>query len=317
MTDSIPEGAHRLEIIDSEAHASEPDLIERWLKNDSVVLLQQVKQEKIDDLIAGVADRFGLRSGLELQASFAAIKNHRRNISRYYMSVNARKEYQCILPHCEGGSFANLQLVSFFCYENTTDGGHTILLNIDETSQVWSSLREQVKRGRVANRKITEAEISRARMKYHLQLPEDYLKEGDRVLREQATDVEGLTIVDALVMPRKTHSKILDKELFAFWSSMKSTEANLHHDFVSLLRRWGIYIEPPPEAEIHQKEASGSREERAQQDRRTLYEKLFKYKVVRKLEPGDLLIMNNQTWTHAANNWSPGSGVRRIGVAIA
>ena len=42
-----------------------------------------------------------------------------------------------------------------------------------------------------------------------------------------------------------------------------------------------------------------------------------KYKIVRKLEPGDLVIMNNQTWTHAANNWSPGSGVRRIGVAIA
>jgi hypothetical protein len=276
-----------------------------------------VKQENIDDIIAGVADRFELRSGLELQANFAAIKNHRRNISRYYMSVNARKDYQCILPHCEGGSFANLQLVSFFCYENTTDGGHTVLLNIDETSQVWGSLRERVKRGRVMNREMTEGEVSRARMKYHLHLPEDYLQEGDRVLGEHETDIDGLTIVDALVMPRKTHSKILDKELLAFWSSMKSTESNLYQDFVSLLRRWNIYIEPPPEAEIRQKEVAGSCEESGRQDCRTFYEKLFKYKIVRRLAPGDLLVMNNQTWTHAANNWSPGSGIRRIGVAIA
>ena len=316
MTDSIREDADRLQIVDAGAGPIDPGLLASWLEQDCVVLLQRVNQDDIDDIIAAIADRFELRSGLELQASFAAIKNHRQNISRYYMSVNARKDYQCILPHCEGRSFTNLQLVSFFCYENTTDGGHTVLFNIDEASQVWGSLREHVKRGR-ANRQLTEGEIARARMKYHLHLPEDYLQAGDRVLREHETDVAGLTVVDALVMPRKTHSKILGRELFAFWSSMKSTDSNLYRDFVSLLRRWNIYIEPPPEAEIAQQEATGAGGKGDRHDPRMLYEKLFKYKIVRKLTPGDLVIMNNQTWTHAANNWSPGSGVRRIGVAIA
>jgi hypothetical protein len=316
MTDSIKEDADRLQIVDAEAGVFDPQLLERWLKQDCVVLLRRVKQEHIDDIVAGIADRFDLRSGLELQASFAAIKNHRKNISRYYMSVNARKDYQCILPHCEGRSFTNLQLVSFFCYENTTDGGQTVLFNIDEASQVWGSLREQVKRGR-STRRLTEGEIARARMKYHLHLPEDHLQEGDRVLREHETDIAGLTIVDALVMPRKTHSKILGKELFAFWSSMKSTESNLYRDFVTLMRGWNIYIEPPPEVQLPRGDTADSNRAGSQHDRKMLYEQLFKSKLVLKLVPGDLVVMNNQSWTHAANNWSPGSGVRRIGVAIA
>jgi hypothetical protein len=30
-----------------------------------------------------------------------------------------------------------------------------------------------------------------------------------------------------------------------------------------------------------------------------------------------LIIQNNLTWTHAVNNWSPGSGLRKVAAAFA
>jgi len=44
---------------------------------------------------------------------------------------------------------------------------------------------------------------------------------------------------------------------------------------------------------------------------------LFKCKITRKLRPGELIIQNNFTWTHAASNWFRGSGTRRIAASFA
>jgi len=57
------------------------------------------------------------------------------------MSVNERNDYQFIPPHSEGNHLMNMQLAAFFCYENSTDGGVTVLLNINETFNEWHKLR--------------------------------------------------------------------------------------------------------------------------------------------------------------------------------
>jgi hypothetical protein len=46
-------------------------------------------------------------------------------------------------------------------------------------------------------------------------------------------------------------------------------------------------------------------------------ERLMTGKIIRKLLPGDLIIYSNPTWAHAANNWHPDTGVRRIAAAFA
>src|ERR1700755_994075 len=103
------------------------------------------------------------------------------------MSVNKRDEYQFVAPHSEGSSFTNIQLSSFYCYENTTDGGTTILMNIDEGCEIWDSLREIVRRGR-ARRPLTPGEVKKIKVMARLNMPEDTLREDDEVLSSLEVD---------------------------------------------------------------------------------------------------------------------------------
>ena len=65
-----------------------------------------------------VSKEFGLQDTLELQAGFGESTGLRERIGKYYMTVTDRKDYSIAPPHSEGGSFANIQLASFYCYEN-------------------------------------------------------------------------------------------------------------------------------------------------------------------------------------------------------
>lgn len=308
----IPEGVERLIILE---HPNiDLDRVVEPLREDQVVLIQNVSPSGADVLMHRLADRFGLSDALELQAGFAEFLGHRHNIGKYFMSVNKRKDYQFITPHSEGSSFTRMQLASFFCYENNTDGGETILMNVDDSSVVWSSLRERLNRGRVDSRPLPPAEIIRARGLYQLNLPADLVREDDQIIQEHPTSIPGLTVVDVLAKPEKAYSRLLGRELHVYWDSIEANDFDSASEFARLLRRWGLLKEPPDGLQIRLLDADGGRRMwRSGVD----YAQIFKYKIIRKLVPGDLIIANNFTWTHAANNWSPGSGTRTIAASFA
>ena len=309
----VPEDPARLAIIDRDA-AADPGLILGFLKQDRVVLVEGVHANHIDSLMYAVADQLGLGDALELQAGFADYLGHRQRVGKFFMTVNKRRDYQFISSHSEGGIASGMQLASFYCFENTTDGGETILMNVDAESAVWQFLRERVRRGRLEKPSLPEHEMLRARRLYHLNLPADILRNDDQIVQERRTEIAGLTIVEVLAKPDKFYCRLLDRKLNVYWDSIDGPDLDSAREFERLLREWGLLKEPPGGFDLSQLDEGASR--RVWRSGMT-YGQLFKCRVTRKLAPGDLVIQNNLTWTHANNNWSPGSGTRKVVASFA
>jgi hypothetical protein len=308
----IPEDPDRLVSIDT-AGRVDYDFVVGSLRRDLVVLIRNVGAEQADDVVAEVAERFGLRESLELQAGLASM-GHRVRVGRYFMTVNRRAEYQIVTPHSEGSSFVSMQLASFFCYENSTDGGETILMNVDEAADAWQSLRERVRRARLARRPLARNEIARAKWRYQLDLPSDELREDDRVVSQEASEIPGLTVVDVLARPRKRRSRILEREMHAYWDSIDGADFDSLLHYGRWLREWGLLKEPPGGVDVHRLDSDA---ERRIWHSGADYGRLFRCRISRKLASGDLVLQNNMTWTHAVANWSPRSGSRRVVAAFA
>lgn len=308
----VPEDVGRLMIVDHEVCGLE--LVEESLRKDMVVLVQGLDAGQADRVINDVAGRFDLSDALTLQARFAAFGGHRHNVGKYFMSVNDRNDYQFISPHSEGSSTIGMQLAAFFCYENSTDGGETLVMNVDDSSEAWFSLREMVTRVKQGPRHLTPREISKLKGMYRLQLPADALQRDDKVLRESPTSILDVALIDVLSKPVKIHSRILERDVFSYWDTVASIDFDSATEFEKLLRDCDLLKEPPGGL------TSGQIDNAA--DRRIWrsgvgYAAIFKCRITRKLAPGDLIIQNNLTWTHAASNWSPGSGTRTIAAAFA
>jgi len=310
---SVPEDVSRLMTMSHDGREINVDLIIESLRRDLVVLIRNVAADQVDSVVYSIADRLGLGDALKVQASLAGFLGHRHNIGKYFMSVNKRGDYQFIPPHSEGNSFLGMQLASFFCYENSTDGGETILMNVDDSSTVWQSLREKVKRGKLA-RPLAPHEVLRAKGLYQIHLPADSLRETDQVLQELRSTIAGLAIVEVLAKPSKTYSRILDRELNAYWDSIASIDFDSAREYADLLRLCGLLREPQGGLQLSQMDNAAQR--RVWQSG-VHYAQLFKCKITRKLVPGDLIIQNNLTWTHATSNWTPNSGTRKVAAAFA
>jgi hypothetical protein len=310
----VPDNLERLYIMDHSGGEVDVDVVLKSLRQDLVVLVQNVGADWADHAMHQIASRLGLGDSLKLQAGFAAFQGHRHNIGRYFMSVNKRDDYQFVPPHSEGSSFIGMQLAAFFCYQNSTDGGETILMNVDDSSTMWPLLREKVQRGRVGRMPLAPKDISRVRGLYRLNLPADMLRKDDHVLGEHSTDVPGLTILDVLAKPTKTFSRILDCNLNVFWDTVASIDFDSSSQYGQLLKQCGLFKQPTGTQELHQ---IANTSHRHIWHSGVEYAKLFKWKITRKLQPGDLIIQNNLTWTHSASNWTPGSGTRRIAASFA
>src|ERR1700746_2203932 len=105
----VREDPTKLVIIEHGGRVVDMDLVLASLRNDLVVLVQHLSPEQADDLIHKVAEKLGLSDALSLQAGMAGFHGHRHNISKYFMSVNKRTDYQFITPHSEGSSFVGMQ----------------------------------------------------------------------------------------------------------------------------------------------------------------------------------------------------------------
>jgi len=309
----VLEDTNKIRILERSGRGGEVDAILALLQQDLVVRLKNIDATEADELMRKVADRLGLGEQLELQAAFAAYHGHRHNIGKYFMSVDRRNDYQAIPPHSEGSSFIGMQLAAFYCYENTTDGGVTILMNVDGSSAIWQSLREYVKKGMVS-RSLSSNEIARVRSLYQVNMPADVLRDDDQILGKRSTDIPGLTIFNVLAMPKKTYSRILTRELYVLWDSISNIDGDSVIQYTNLLRQCGLLKEPPGGLDLQKLDNTS-----AQHLWRSgvHYSHLFKCKITLKLSPGDFVLLNNLTWAHSVSNWSPGSGIRKIAAAFA
>ena len=310
---TIPEDNTRLVQLEAESSASSVALAVDALKKDMVVLLEGLSPSQADEFVVRVAAAADLTDCLKLQAGFANFLGHRERVGEYFMSVSSRSEYQFISPHSEGSSFIGMQLASFYCYENSTDGGETILLNVNSSSHAWSSLREVRVRGK-ASRVLARHELARLGGLYQINLPEDELKEDDHVLKEENSAIKGLSILRVLAKPQTVLSRLTNQYVYAYWDSIAGIDFDSAEEFECLLRNQGLLKEPLGGLPLPSMDSSANRRIFKSGVR---YKDIFKCTLTRKLRRGDLIVLNNLSWTHSAANWTPGSGLRKVCAAFA
>ena len=307
----IPENKSMLKIVATETLDLGISSIVEALKEDKVILLKGVTSKRADEIIAEVADQFGLAQALELQAGFASFLGHRENVGKSFMTVNKRDDFQIIAPHSEGEQSMNMQLASFYCYQNTTDGGETILLNTDDGASGWGELKEFKKKIDIGNTVLTPDEIFSLKSFLKVELPRDLLNKSDKIVNEMQVPIPGVKVYDVLTSYEKTRSVILNKDVNVYWDNVGSADFSSVDEFLKLLHCEGILKPAPNGVELDHDSV------RKVWTSGVTFSDLFKNKITHKLQKDDLIIQNNLTWTHSTNNWTPGSGIRKVVAAFA
>ena len=309
FTINVPEDLNQLVTL---KNACDLESVINALKQDKVVLTQNVAADAADQLMFNICDKLGLSAGLELQAGFASSLGHRENVGKYFMTVNKRNHYEFISPHSEGTRFSNMQLAAFYCYENTTDGGDTILMKVNQACKAWQTLREVVKRGK-SSRALTRAEMREIKAMARISMPKDKLKPDDEILESKPFNAH-FDVITALAKPIKTHSQLLDSELFSFWDTIDSIDHDSAMQFYIYLKERNMLRLPSEGLDIT---ALDDGSHRRKKKLGANYQDLFSCQITRKLKPGDFIIQNNLSWTHAVSNWTPDSGIRKVVAAFA
>jgi hypothetical protein len=126
--------------------------------------------------------------------------------------------------------------------------------------------------------------------------------------------MQGVRFLWVLTRLRRNFSKALQREVFTYWDSVASLDCDCLKQCLELMGSHDLLREPANGPRI---DHSASVYRRSLWSSGAAYRDLFKAAIVRKLEPGDLIIQNNLTWAHAASNWTPGSGIRQLVAAFA
>lgn len=288
--------------------------IAKTLSEDKVVLIQGASPEDADRLISGIASEFGLSEELEIQAGFAAIHGHRKNVGKYFMTVNERGEYNFIPPHSEGNSGMNMQISSFYCFENTTDGGETILWGSRDEDAAWSGMKEFKYKIKTARSEISRTDKAILKMMCEVEWPRDMVNKEDEIVHLKDTPVDEVFRYGVLQPARKSHSKILGADRYVCWDTVGNVDRDIAKEFVKALQGAGLFKAPHGvddwsslDCSLHRKVwSSGAR-----------LPSIFDRVIVRKLRPRELVVMNNMTWAHSACGWTPCTGVRKLAAAFA
>jgi hypothetical protein len=276
-------------------------------------LIREASPEAAKSTIVDVARRLDLEDHLLIQSGFASIQGHRQTIGKHFMSVNERSAYQFIAPHSEGTRSMGIQLASFYCIENSTDGGETVLLNVDDTSAMWDILRELTAKVDLCGTQLSPAEVAGAKMIYQINIPADILDDSDTIVRERKSPIASIKCFDVLTKIRKTTCRILSRDLPVFWDSVGNVDLDSAKEYVHLLRCLGLVREPPTGLDVTHDWSNAQRVWSSGIN----YDSLFKARLTWKLTSGDLIVHNNLTWAHSCSNWTPGSGRRNVIAAFA
>jgi len=307
-----PESPEMLEII-SYDQCQAHEIVE-LLRQDRVVMIKNLTPDRADTLVSELADLLGLTESLELQAGFAALYGHRKRIGKNLMTVNERSNYEFITPHCEGDGISNIQFASFYCYGNSTDGGETILMKIDEASPDLPILRELSTRIAPGSKQLSIQQAALAKALYRLRSPDDYLRAGDRILGQRKTEIPGLVLLTVLALPEKAYSRLLDKSLHPYWDTIASIDHSSAESFTHLLRQNGL-LKSGDALQVTKKMDHTAKRRIWRSG--VNHAALFSAKMTLKLSAGDFIAYNNLTWAHGVANWTPGCGIRRLAAAFA
>ncbi|MDC5721915.1 hypothetical protein OPW41_12045 [Vibrio europaeus] len=282
------------------------------LQQDKVVKVVGLQSGRhADQLMHQIAQHFSLEDSLELQAGYATSKGHRRNVGEYFMTVYDRDDYRVISPHSEGSSYAGMQMAAFYCERNDTDGGETVLLQVDQDSPQWASLRER-KTKALCTRALTPADA--AKLKRMFQVDSAYpVTAQDDIVSEHKVTPE-LTLVHVLTPLCPIYSRLAEKEVFTYWDTVESVDAHSPQAFAETLANLGLLKLPEPGTSLA---AFDDAYKRRLTTVAVRYQDLFQGMLVHKLQPGEMILFNNMTWAHAVNNWTPGSGERTVSAAFA
>lgn len=307
----IPIQSDSLKVIDFKQ--ADVKSIQQWLTKDKIILLKSVVPAAADECLFNLASCLGLKTQLELQAGFAAMRGHRNKIGHYFMSVNNRDAYEFIPPHSEGTHAINMQLAAFYCYENTTDGGETVLFKVDQDSPAWPQLQDVGMKVKLS-RPLTQSEMLQAKMVFKLNLPEDIVTEKDKIVGQKALPLPGVELFEVLKPLKSSYSSILGQNMQVYWDSVASHDHDQAAFFFDFLMAEGLLKQP--ENKMTLAEFDNANDRRVWSSCADI-KRLFKEKYIYKLTEGDLLLFNNMSWTHGTNNWTPQSGKRHVAAAFA
>lgn len=288
--------------------------IARALRDDSVVLITDVRQDRADLIVSDVAAQFGLGERLQLHATFASVLGQRENVGRNFMTVDRRAEYEFIPAHSEGTLDTGMQFAAFYCQENSTDGGHTLLYNLDENGSGWARLLGVKMKIDLGGQPATQTEIINARVRLGIYIPQDIVKPEDHVLDELPSPWPGRRIYRVLSPSPRGTSQISGRDVPGYWDNIASADHSACEEFIESLQEAGLLR--LPSGSTNPAVLDNARRRRVWRSG-VKYSELFKAKIIHKLKHGDLLLQNNLTWAHGVSNWTPGSGVRRVAAAFA
>jgi hypothetical protein len=297
-----------------DAANAKADKIAGILSEDRVALIHGVSQIDADKLMAGIASEFGLSEDLEIQAGFAAIHGHRKNVGNYFMSVNERGEYSFIPPHSEGNSRMSMQLSSFYCMENTTDGGETVLWGTGRDEEKWRGAKEFKYKIKTSRRTLSKTEIAELRMMHGIDWKKDVVEEDDEVLCLHDAPIEGVHRYSVLEPAKKSFSKILGTDRYVCWDTIGSVDWDIAEGFAKALQKAGLFKTPAKFDDWRELDSSSHRKVWSSGIN---LPSIFTRAIVRKLRKGELIVMNNMSWAHSACGWTPGSGTRDLVAAFA
>lgn len=314
VTYAVPENPMRLVAIEPRSTKACANEVVAALRQDNVALVRRAGPSSADDILELVTLSLDLHDQLVLQAAYASSLGHRSNVGKYFMTVTERGHYRFVPSHSEGYRRVNMQLAAFYCYENSTDGGVTILQNVDSDSGAWSAMYEVITKVDLGVKRLSAPDVAHLKLNYNLNPSEDIVQNDDIVLSERACDISGVKCFNVLSRVRKSSSSILKKDLNVYWDNVGSTDRQSSSEYARLLESCGLLKRPNDETSGVDLDHASHRKAWTSG---VAYDRLFKAKLTLKLQPGDLIVQNNFTWTHSASNWTPESGTRRIVAAFA
>ncbi|TGX48191.1 hypothetical protein E5A73_21095 [Sphingomonas gei] len=284
------------------------------LRADLVILVERLTIQEAECILNQVAAALGLKDSLEIQSGFATMLGHRENISGPFMTVNKREDYQFISAHSEGNRAAGMQFASFYCIENSTDGGDTILFHVDNHRDGWTRLRELSRKIDVRSQQLTPGQASILKMRYNIASPNDMVDENDTIVGELPSVFDGIRIFDVLTKTNTSFSTILNCSVNSYLDSVASIDRTCGEEYMSLLQDMGLLRQSASGIGLTQVDNCAPRRI---WESGVMFEDLFQGIVHRRLRSGDLIFYNNLTWAHSATNWSPYSGARKVIAAFA
>lgn len=314
LADAVAQGCNSEHMVVINASDVEFEKITEILAQDKVVLIQGASPAEADRLIYGIAEELKLGEELEVQAGFAAIHNHRENVGKYFMTVNERGGYHFIPPHSEGNSAMDMQISAFYCFENTTDGGETILWGLSDDEEIWRGMKEFKYKIKTERSELSKTEIATLKMRCEVNWPNDMVKEGDEIVYLMDEPVKDVYRYVVLQPAKKNYSRILGADRFVFWDTIANVDRDISAEFVKAIKQVGLFRAPDDlpagsdlDCSLHRKVWSSG----------THLPSIFNRAILRKLQPGELIVMNNMTWSHSACGWTPGKGTRMVVAAFA